>query len=72
MLYERLVDVLVIGETKLDDSFLDAQFKVDGYQLFRNDRNGDGGGVMAYVRSDIPCRRRKETEPEQVEAVEEY
>ena len=50
--------ILIIAETKIDDSFLPAQFFVPDYhQPFRLDRNIHGGGILVYVRSDIPCRR---------------
>ena len=36
-----LIDILCIDETKLDDTFPDAQFKINNYQYppFRRDRN---------------------------------
>ena len=50
----------MIGETKLDDSFPDAQFNVPNYALYRNDRNSHGGGVMTYVNNTIPHRVRSD------------
>lgn len=48
----------MIAETKLDDSFQSSQFLLDGYHPpFRKDRNMYGGGLLLYIRSDIPCRR---------------
>ena len=38
------LDVLIIVETKLDDSFPTAQFSIAGYKPFRLDRNNFGGG----------------------------
>ena len=69
MLYQKLVDISVIGESKLDDSFSDAMFNVDGYRLFRNDRTNRGGGIMVYVNRNIPSRRLKESEPDGAEAI---
>ena len=49
------LDILVICETKLGDSYPDKQFYIEGYKKYRLDRNENGGGgVMIYVRSDIP------------------
>ena len=49
--------VLVVTETKLDDSFPTSQFLVKGFaEPFRLDRNRNGGGVMIYIRDDIPSR----------------
>ena len=50
--------VFSIAETKLDESFNTGQFILEGYHPpFRRDRTAYGGGLMVYVRSDIPCRR---------------
>ena len=52
------LDILVITESKLDSSFPSQQFAIEGYALpYRIDRDaGCGGGVLIYVREDIPCR----------------
>ena len=51
------VDILVITETKLDNSLPTSQFLVKGFaELFRLDRNRNGGGIMIYIRDDIPSR----------------
>ena len=51
------VDVLVMSETKLDESFPEGQFKIPGFAtLFRKDRNEFGGGIMVFVREDIPSK----------------
>ena len=51
------VDILVLTETKLDDSFPNSQFLVDGFsEPFRIDRNRSGGGVMIYVWDVIPSK----------------
>ena len=46
-----LIDILMVSETKLDDSFPEGQFLIDGFHSpFRFDRNKNGGGIMLYVR----------------------
>ena len=50
------LDVFIIVETKLDNSFPTAQFSIAGYNTFRMDRNNVGGGLLVYVREDIPCK----------------
>ena len=69
LLISKTVDILFISETKLDSSFRDQLFQVDGYRLERRDRNGFGGGIAAFVRTDIPARRRKELETQQTESI---
>ena len=50
------IDVLMISETKLDDSFPSMQFLIEGYgPSYRLDRNSHGGGILVYEREDIPC-----------------
>ena len=52
------IDILLISETKIDNSFPEAQFSIDGYSKpYRYDRNAFGGGYLAYFRKDIPCRQ---------------
>lgn len=46
-------DILVISETKIDGSFPDSQFQVEGFRLCRSDRKAGGWGLMIYLRSDI-------------------
>ena len=54
------VDVLMISETKIDDSFPIVNFLIDGFsQPYRIDRNSSGGGIMLYVMEDIPSNLLK-------------
>ena len=49
------VDVLMISETKIDDSFPVGQFLIEGFCTpYRLDRNSKGGDILLYVREDIP------------------
>ena len=32
------------------------QFNIDRHNIFRSDRNAKGGGILIYVRDDIPCK----------------
>ena len=51
------IDILMLFETKLDDSFPEAQFLIEGFHSpFRFDRNINGGRIMLYVREDIPTK----------------
>ena len=49
----RDIDILMITETKLDDSFPVSQFEIDGFSTpFRLDQNKNGGGgILLYIRS---------------------
>ena len=47
-------DICLLSETKIDDSFPNSQFFVEGYRMFRKDRNKKGGGLILYINEDIP------------------
>ena len=53
---------MFVSETKLDGSFPSAQFSIPGFKCHRADRNEHGGGIMAYIRNDLPHRRRADVE----------
>ena len=52
------VDILLIGETKLDCSFPDAQFFIEGYNNpLRLDVSGRSGGLLVFAKSHLPTRQ---------------
>ena len=61
--------MLFLAETKLDQSFVDCQFKVDNYTLWRADRTLSGGGLAVYLRSDIAGDRKKQFEFNCIESI---
>ena len=51
------IDILVLTETKLDDTFPTAQFLVNGFsEPYSLDKNRKVGEVMVYIREDIPSK----------------
>ena len=51
------VDIIMISETKIDETFPARRFYIDGYTPpYRLDRNCNGGGLMIFVREDIPSK----------------
>ena len=51
------VDILVIIETKIDDTFPTSQFLIEGYSKpYRLDRNRYAGGILIFIRDDIPSK----------------
>ena len=54
-----ILDIFVITETKIDSSFPWKQFDIEGYTQYRFIRDCWGGGVIIYIREDIPCRELK-------------
>ena len=51
-----MIQICLLSETKLDDSFPDQQFHVNGYKMFRKDRNKFGGDLILFVKVNIPCK----------------
>ena len=48
------IDILMITETKLDDSFPGSQFLIPGFCTpYRLNRNKNGGGILLYIRNNI-------------------
>ena len=52
------IDIILISETKIDDTFPTAQFFIiKGFSApYRQDRNRLGGGLLLLVREDVPSR----------------
>ena len=51
------IDILMISETKLDSSFPNVQFQIHGYsEPYRLDRNENGGGILVFIRENIPTK----------------
>ena len=52
--------VIGITESKLDDTVLDGEVNIEGYEIIRADRNRNGGGVACYIKSDLSFNIRKD------------
>ena len=51
------INILMISETKFDETFQAAQLLSQGFCMpFRFDRNRNGGGIMLHIREDILSR----------------
>ena len=58
------IDIVRIDETKIDPSFPDVQFHIDGHQFpsFCGDRNKKGERKIVFVRESIIAKRMKQLE----------
>ena len=65
------IDILCVDEMKLDSSYPNAQFHIDGYQFppFRKDRHKYGGGKMVYTRDGIIAKRLENLEGKHSETI---
>ena len=57
-LSKHLLDCMMLQETKLDDSFPNSQFHLQGYDLYRADHKHNSGGLMTYMRNDLPQEKK--------------
>ena len=49
------IDIILISEAKLDNTFPLSNFKIPGFCTpFRRDGTRYGGGILLYIREDIP------------------
>ena len=46
-------DVVCIIESKLCKNICDSEISIQGYKLFRKDRNRRGGGVLIYCKDSL-------------------
>ena len=52
------IDILIITESKLDETFPMGQFFIDSFTApYQLDRNIHGGGALVYIREDIPSKQ---------------
>ena len=55
--FQNCVELLVLAETKLDESHPSSEFYMEGYRKpFRKDKTRHSGGLLIYVNEDIPSR----------------
>ena len=47
----------MISETKIDETFPSRQFCIEEFTSpYRLDRNCHGGGILVYIREDLPSK----------------
>jgi hypothetical protein len=69
LLISNTCDMLTSAETKLDESFSSAQFQIENFHLWRADRTANGGGLLTYIRSDLPSDRKHKLECQIIESI---
>ena len=57
ILAKNWLDYLAVSESKLDASFPIAQFAIEGFTMYKQDNTDRSGGILVYIRSDLPHRR---------------
>ena len=64
------IDILLISETKSDDTFPLSQFILEGFTPpYRLDKTEDGGGLLLFIREDIPSKLLPNVNPSSIENI---
>ena len=51
------LNILMVSETKIDNTFPESQFLIEGFLTpYRLDRTAKGGGILLFIRQDIPSK----------------
>ena len=70
LLSDHSIDIFAISETWWTAEISNDEVNIDGYSLYRKDREHPAGGVALYVKSSIPHEFSSElTEKSNIEAV---
>ena len=54
LLHENDIDIIALSETRLSSKIEDPAISIEGYKIFRHDRDEKGGGVAIYLKEQIP------------------
>ena len=53
LLQEVKFDILAVSESKISNKIEDNVIKIEGYNIYRSDRNVNGGGVLIYYKESL-------------------
>ncbi len=67
LLESKPTDILLINESKIDDTVPDNEIYINGYNIIRNDRNRNGGGVIMYLGQSLSFTERNDLVPDSLE-----
>lgn len=69
MLSSVHLNILALSKTHLDETFEDRKLLIQGYSIYRKNRNEHGGGVAIYVQSQIPVKIRYDLMEKDIEVI---
>ena len=61
--------ILSINETRLSQSIYDDIMAINGNEIYRKDRNREGGGVALYIKTALNTKIRHDLVPEGLECI---
>ena len=69
LLESKSIDILLINESKIDDTVLDNAICISGYNIIQNDRNRNGGGVIMYLKQLLSFTERNDLVVDSLEMI---
>ena len=54
------IHILALSETHLDETISDNLLAIQGYKIFRRDRDVNGGGTAVYIQEHLPTKVRND------------
>ena len=70
IIYDVPLDYFIISETKLDNSFPNAQLTINNYEIrARRDRDKHRGGLIEFAREGLICKRLRKYESLNIEVI---
>lgn len=69
LVHKYSINILALSEKHLDSSIQNSELPVEGFNVFRKDRNKFGGGVAIFVQSNIPCKLKQNLICYDIEAI---
>ena len=69
LLESKTIDILLINESKIDDTVLDNEICISGYNIIRNDCNRNGGGVIMYLKQLLSFTERNDLVVDSLEMI---
>ena len=58
LLHDYQLDILDLNETRLSKDTCDNEVSIEGYDIYRHDRDSSGGGVAFYVNDTLAYHKR--------------
>ena len=61
--------IIAISETWIDNTVANSEIELEGFNVIRNDRSRNGGGVCLYIKNDIAFNVRLDLCNDQIESI---
>ena len=69
LMHDHELDVLGLNETRLSKDIRGCEVSVEGYNIYRHDRDTSGGGVAIYVKDTLSHHKREDIRDPNLEII---